>query len=45
MSHMALMAPKRAQEDRNALRVLFTWYAPSVMPLKGVIMNARFRWR
>ena len=28
MARMALMAPKRAQEERNALCGLFTWYAP-----------------
>lgn len=27
MARMALMAPKRAQEERNALHELFTWYA------------------
>jgi hypothetical protein len=27
MARMALMAPKRPQEERNALCPLFTWYA------------------
>jgi len=28
LSRMALMAPKRAQEERNAANALFTWNAP-----------------
>lgn len=28
MARIALMAPKRAQEERNALHALFTWYTP-----------------
>ena len=30
MARTALMAPKRAQEERNALSELFTWYVPSM---------------
>jgi hypothetical protein len=41
---MALIAPKRAQEERNALHGLFTWYAPSVDANESLFMNARFRW-
>jgi len=37
MARMALMAPKSAQEERNAVRALFTWYAPLiVVPLSTV---------
>ena len=35
MVRMALMAPKRAHEERNALRGLFTWYAP-ILSLNAV---------
>ena len=35
MVRMALMAPKRAHEERNALRRLFTWYAP----FQGLAVN------
>ena len=28
MARTALIAPKRAQEERNALREMFTWYVP-----------------
>ena len=36
MARMALMAPKRAQEERNALSALFTWYAPYRVALSTV---------
>lgn len=35
MARMVLMAPKRAQEERNAPRTLLTWYAP----FQGVAVN------
>ncbi len=35
MSRVALMAPKRAQEQRNAAHALFTWYAP----FQGLAVN------
>lgn len=37
MARLALMAAKRAQEERNAASALFTWYAPLiVLPLSSV---------
>jgi len=37
---MAPMAPKRAQEERNAVRALFTWYAPLIVVRCPLFMSA-----
>jgi hypothetical protein len=43
MAHMALLAPKRAQEERNALSALFTWYAPLIVLPLSLFMTALLR--
>ena len=42
MARMALMAPRREQEQRNAPRALFTGYAPS--DLQWAILNRVYEW-
>ena len=43
MSRMALMAPKRAQQERNALCALFTYYAPFYRVAAVASSSARLR--
>ena len=43
MTRMALIASKGAQDERSALSVLFTWYAPFIVAAVAIFMSARLR--